>query len=449
MNAVAAAIRQLQPFLNPAQPAAQAAGAGQAAGAAGAGQGAGAAGAAGAAGNPGQARGVQIDMSGKMMHLFPPNTFSGLNPASAPEHFDAFERFIDFHSPHNIMLPADIQRVLNYFLASLIAPARHWFSELRRAHPATLGNSLASIRTAFLRKYNPWGNTEHEWDACWDALKFDLQNDEFAVFKNDVMLLGELLGKTQAQILAKVKSVMPNLIRGFVLKYNTMDEVEETLRDLKPIKGVFDLEHSKKDTTVTDLLLHQVINKLEDIKSQPVPEQLYTHEPMDQNIAGQQVYEQQPVYYQATSQPAPEYQQPPQAVQYVAPGGQPLGQTYVTPGTSASRGARGNYRGRGRGRGYGGNQRGGYSYRDPNNRDAEHTPEAQAGSKGFLSAACRLCYYGKHNPRECERTQTQTSQIAANMQKYDNASTQNNAQGPPLQPGHPGQPHAESQDLRQ
>ena len=396
-----------------------------------------------------------VDKSSKMMQKMPTELFSGLEPRLAPEFFEQFTGFLDWHVIQgHFLFPADWARALEIFEQLLKGPAKSWFHDLRVNHPNTVGNNVDKLRMLFLRKYNPWGSTPSEWDNHWDSLRYDIAKTEFAPFRQDVELLGEILGKNAAQILDKIKRSLPPLHRALTTGCADMTALEKQLQDLKPFSGSLSMTGTgatdKKDTSITDLLLHDALKEIRksnelhtqvaaqqqeisahvQVASVPEPEVLY-HVPSEQAVVPQPATETVPVQYFMAQVPVPQKFTPTtQTVPYVTPGGKPIGQVNMPLGRGQvnsyqPRGG-GSFRGRGRGRGQQNNQgnRGNGSVQ--NNQYVPNQQHQDQGEypfgRGYTLGLCRKCKFGDHDPRTCARTQTQMQAINEHLHAFESTA---------------------------
>ncbi len=120
--------------------------------------------------------------------------------------------------------------VKDMFRMTLTYPATTWFATL-----PPMVNTLELLRAAFLKQYNPWGRSEDEWEQAWDRLQFVPNVDTWHIFQQDVNLLGEFLGKTDAEKLRKAKHCLPSLIRAFCNNAQNWQDLNTKVEEYQPI----------------------------------------------------------------------------------------------------------------------------------------------------------------------------------------------------------------------
>ena len=66
------------------------------------------------------------------------------------------------------------------------------------------------MKQAFLKRFNPWGNTRCQQQDAWNKLKFDMTKDDVDTFVVDMKMLASILGHNDDVITEKFKDIFPD-----------------------------------------------------------------------------------------------------------------------------------------------------------------------------------------------------------------------------------------------
>ena len=66
------------------------------------------------------------------------------------------------------------------------------------------------MKQAFLKRFNPWGNTRCQQQDAWNKLKFDMTKDDVDTFVVDMKMLASILGHNDDVIMEKFKDIFPD-----------------------------------------------------------------------------------------------------------------------------------------------------------------------------------------------------------------------------------------------
>ena len=66
------------------------------------------------------------------------------------------------------------------------------------------------MKQAFLKKFNPWGDTRHQQQDAWNKLKFDMTKDNVDAFVIDMKMLASIPGHNDDVITEKFKDIFPD-----------------------------------------------------------------------------------------------------------------------------------------------------------------------------------------------------------------------------------------------
>ena len=66
------------------------------------------------------------------------------------------------------------------------------------------------MKQAFLKRFNPWGDTRRQQQDAWNKLKFDMTKDDIDAFVVDMKMLASILGHNDDVITEKFKDIFPD-----------------------------------------------------------------------------------------------------------------------------------------------------------------------------------------------------------------------------------------------
>ena len=66
------------------------------------------------------------------------------------------------------------------------------------------------MKQAFLKRFNPWGNTRCQQQDAWNKFKFDMTKDDVDTFVVDIKMLASILGNNEDMIMEKFKDIFPD-----------------------------------------------------------------------------------------------------------------------------------------------------------------------------------------------------------------------------------------------
>ena len=66
------------------------------------------------------------------------------------------------------------------------------------------------MKQAFLKRFNPLGNTRCQQQGAWNKFKFDMTKDDVGTFVVDVKMLASMLGRNKDVIVEKFKDIFPD-----------------------------------------------------------------------------------------------------------------------------------------------------------------------------------------------------------------------------------------------
>ena len=139
--------------------------------------------------------------------MFPTESFTGQDKKKAKSHWAEFSKYLDYQNQQGT-IPRDVQhfrQILSMFKLTLQDIALGWFET-----ESPNWQTEEQAKQAFLKRFNPWGDTRHQQQDAWNKLKFDMTKDDVDAFVVDMKMLASILGHTDNMIMEKFKDIFPD-----------------------------------------------------------------------------------------------------------------------------------------------------------------------------------------------------------------------------------------------
>ena len=113
------------------------------------------------------------------------------------------------------------------------------------------------MKQAFLKHFNPWGDTRCQQQDAWNKLKFDVTKDDVDTFVVDMKMLASILGHNNDVIMEKFKDIFPN--PNIEAALIAMDDFVAMQAKAKQLVQIYKLAH---DSTMASaaILVHTAQN---------------------------------------------------------------------------------------------------------------------------------------------------------------------------------------------
>ena len=154
-----------------------------------------------------QNRDANRDNSQKQFLMFPKESFTGQDKKKAKSHWGKFSKYLDYQDQQGT-IPRDLAHLLeikSMFKLTLQDIALRWFET---ESPTWLTED--QMKQAFLKRFNPWGDTRHQQQDAWNKLKFDMTKDDVDAFVVDMKMLASILGHNDDVTTEKFKDIFPD-----------------------------------------------------------------------------------------------------------------------------------------------------------------------------------------------------------------------------------------------
>ena len=154
-----------------------------------------------------QNRDANRDNSQKQFLMFPKESFTGQDKKKAKSHWAEFSKYLDYQDQQGT-IPRDLAHlpeIKSMFKLTLQDIALGWFET---ESPNWLTED--QMKQAFLKRFNPWGDTRRQQQDAWNKLKFDMTKDDIDAFVVDMKMLASILGHNDNVITEKFKDIFPD-----------------------------------------------------------------------------------------------------------------------------------------------------------------------------------------------------------------------------------------------
>ena len=92
------------------------------------------------------------------------------------------------------------------------------------------------MKQAFLKRFNPWGDTRCQQQDAWNKLKFDMTKDDIDAFIVDMKMLTSILGHNDDVIMEKFKDIFPDPnIEAALIAMNDFADMQTKAKQLVQI----------------------------------------------------------------------------------------------------------------------------------------------------------------------------------------------------------------------
>ena len=139
--------------------------------------------------------------------MFPKESFTGEDKKKAKSHWAEFSKYLDYQDQQGT-IPRDLAHlpeIKSMFQLTLQDIALGWFET---ESPTWLTED--QMKQAFLKRFNPWGDTRRQQQDAWNKLKFDMTKDDVHAFVVDMKMLASILGHNDDVITEKFKDIFPD-----------------------------------------------------------------------------------------------------------------------------------------------------------------------------------------------------------------------------------------------
>ena len=138
-----------------------------------------------------QNRDANRDNSWKQFLMFPKESFTGQDKKKAKSHWAEFSKYLDYQNQQGT-IPRDrlhLPEIKSMFKLTLQDIALGWFET-----ESPNWQTEDQVKQAFMKRFNPWGNTRCQQQDAWNKLKSNMTKDNVDAFVMDMKMLASILG---------------------------------------------------------------------------------------------------------------------------------------------------------------------------------------------------------------------------------------------------------------
>ena len=154
-----------------------------------------------------QNRDANRDNSRKQLLMFPTDKFTGTEKSKAQGHWAEFSKYLDYQVQLGTIQrnQAQLPEIKSMFKLTLQDIALGWFET---KSPTWLTED--QMKQAFLKRFNPWGDTRRQQQDAWNKLKFNMNKDDVDAFVVNMKMLASILGHDEEATRKKFKDIFPD-----------------------------------------------------------------------------------------------------------------------------------------------------------------------------------------------------------------------------------------------
>ena len=186
--------------------------------------------------------------------MFPKKSFTVQDKKKAKSHWAEFSKYLDYQDQQGTIprQVAHLPEIKSMFKLTLQDIALGWFET---ESPNWLTED--QMKQAFLKRFNPWGDTRRQQQDAWNKFKFDMTKDDVDAFVVDMKMLASILGHNEDVIMEKFKDIFPdpNIEAALI----AMDDFAAMQAKAKQLVQIYKPAH---DSTMASaaILVHTVEN---------------------------------------------------------------------------------------------------------------------------------------------------------------------------------------------
>ena len=159
-----------------------------------------------------------------------PSLFDGTKPETSKQHYERFNLYIDFQTKSG-HLTDPVREAINLFEHTLDKTALVWFQMNRSKF-----KDLTTLKTMFLKQYNPWGKTKREQLQSWNILSFDPKKTDVDKHTDLINTLGYVVDQKEEAKMEKSIETMPTMIQTHLIICENWADVKDKAKSLEHIR---------------------------------------------------------------------------------------------------------------------------------------------------------------------------------------------------------------------
>ena len=158
-----------------------------------------------------------------------PSLFDGTKPETSKQHYERFNLYINFQTKSG-HLTDPVGEAIDLFKHTLDKTALVWFQTNRSKF-----KDLTTLKTMFLKQYNPWGKTKREQLQSWNILSFDPKKTDVDEHIDLINTLGDMVDQKEEAKMEKFIETMPKMIQTHLIICKNWANVKDKAKSLEHI----------------------------------------------------------------------------------------------------------------------------------------------------------------------------------------------------------------------
>ena len=169
----------------------------------------------------------KIKPTDKMVMML--SLFYGTKPETSKQHYERFNIYINFQTKSG-HLTDPVGEAIDLFEHTLDKTALVWFQMNRSKF-----KDLTTLKTMFLKRYNPWGKTKREQLQSWNILSFDPKKTDVDELIELINALGDMVDQKEEAKMEKFIETMPTMIQTHLIICKNRANVKDEAKSLEHI----------------------------------------------------------------------------------------------------------------------------------------------------------------------------------------------------------------------
>jgi hypothetical protein len=185
--------------------------------------------------------------------MLPVGKFSGKDRATTCTHWSEFEKYVSFQNQFGSI--KTFPHLKTMFGMTLVDQAATWFDTTQASYL-----TMPQLKSAFIKRFSPWGSTEKEQTDSWTRLMFDGTKHTEEEFANEVQLLGDILKYDQNHQLEHFKQCFDANVQMSLLQVPTFPQAIDVARRVRIMFGKTQVPTATAQPTPATVLSHMSSN---------------------------------------------------------------------------------------------------------------------------------------------------------------------------------------------
>ena len=169
----------------------------------------------------------KIKPTDKMVMML--SLFDSMKPETSKQHYERLNLYINFQTKSG-HLTDPVGEAVDLFEHTLNKTALVWFQTNRSKF-----KDLTTLKTMFLKRYNPWGKTKREQLQSWNILLFDPKKTDVDEHIDLINTLGDMVDQKEEAKMEKFIETMPTMIQTHLILCENWADVTDKGKSLEHI----------------------------------------------------------------------------------------------------------------------------------------------------------------------------------------------------------------------